>query len=117
MWNAIRGAVIAGLLSIAVSTTPAFAASLFYFKGQTRAPNERVCLRFALEQASKHDLQNIKHDNLGVGGTKGNFFVVMTCVDAVVVVMVAADGGENGRPLAQELFDAVRREVCIDACN
>jgi hypothetical protein len=117
MWNAIRGAVVAGLLSIAASTASASAASLFYFKGETRAPNERVCLRFALDQASRHNLQNIKHDNLGVGGTRGNFFVVMTCVGKVVVVVVAGDSGEDGRPLAQELFDAVKGEVCIDACN
>ncbi len=113
-WNAIRGTVIAGLLSIVFSTTPAAAASFFYFKDPTKAPNERIC--FAADQARRHNLQNIKQDNLGVGGTRDNFFAVMTCVGTVVVVMVAGDTGTNGSPLAQELFDAVRRETCIDAC-
>ena len=108
--------VLAGLLSIALVHTPVSAASFFYFKGPTKAPNERVCLSFAKDQASRHNLQNIKHDNLGVGGTKDNFFAVMTCVGNVVVVMVSGDTGTNGSPLAKELFDAVRGEVCIDAC-
>lgn len=116
IWNAVTGTVIASLLSIALSTTPAAAASFFFFKGPTRAPNERVCLRFAADQARRHNLQNIKQDRLGVSGTRDNFFAVMTCVGKVVVVMVSGDSGTNGSPLAQELFDAVRRDVCIDAC-
>ena len=40
----------------------------------------------------------------------------MTCVGKVVVVMVSGDPGTNGSPLAQELFDNVRRETCIDGC-
>ena len=67
-WNAIRGTVIAGLLSIVFSTTPAAAASFFNFKGPTKAPNERICLSFAADQARRHNLQNIKQDNLGVRG-------------------------------------------------
>ena len=112
--NGIRGALVASVLSIAASSTPASAASLFYFKGPTKAPNERICLSFARDQASRHNLQNIKQDNLGVGGTRDNFFAVMTCVGNVVVVMVSGDTGTNGSPLAKELFDAVRSEQRID---
>jgi hypothetical protein len=115
--NGLKGACTAGLLSMAISTTSASAASLFYFKGPTKAPNERVCLNFASDQASRHNLQNIKKDNLGVGGTRDNLFAVMTCVGSVIVVMVTGDGAANGSPLAKELFDAVRGEVCMDACN
>jgi len=114
--NGIRGALAASVLAIAASSTPAIAASLFYFKGPTKAPNERICLSFARDQANRHNLQNIKQDNLGIGGTRDNFFVVMTCVGKVVVVMVAGDSGTNGSPLAKELFDAVRNEGCIDTC-
>ncbi len=39
--------LVAGLFSIVVSSATATAASLFYFKGSTNAPNERVCLSFA----------------------------------------------------------------------
>lgn len=117
MWNVIKATAIAGVLSAAGLPQPASAASLFFFKGATKAPNERVCTGFAQDQAARHNLQNIKRDNLGVGGTRGDFFVVMTCVGNVIVVMVAGNTGENGSPLAQELFDAVRREQCIDACN
>ena len=85
-------------------------------KGASKAPNERVCLGFARDQATRHRLQNIKHDNLGVGGSRDNFFAVMTCVGNVIVVMVAGDTGTNGSPLAKELFDAVRGEGCIDGC-
>ncbi len=111
------GAVLAvGLFSMVSSASSASAASLFYFKGSTKAPNERVCLSFARDQASRHNLQNIKSDRLGVGGTRDNLFAVMTCVGNVVVVMVAGDAGADGGPLAKELFDAVRGETCIDAC-
>lgn len=116
MRTGISGALIAFSLSITVLSIPASAASLFYFKGPTKAPNERVCLSFARDQASRHNLQNIKHDNLGVGGTRDNFFAVMTCVGNVIVVMVSGDTGTDGGPLAKELFDAVQREQCIDAC-
>jgi hypothetical protein len=116
MRDGIRGALAACVLAITASSTPATAGSLFYFKGPTKAPNERVCLSFARDQANRHNLQNIKQDNLGVGGTRDNFFVVMTCVGKVVVVMVAGDSGTNGSPLAKELFDAVRSEGCIDTC-
>jgi len=116
MRNFFIEAVVGGFLSIAAFNTTASAAPLFYFKGPTKAPNERICLSFARDQASRHNLENIKQDNLGVGGTRDNFFVVMTCVGKVVVVMVAGDSGTNGSPLAQELFDAVRREGCIDTC-
>ncbi len=116
MRNGIRGVLVACVLSITAYSTPASAASLFYFKGPTKAPNERICLSFARDQASRHNLQNIKQDNLGVGGTRDNFFVVMSCVGKVIVVMVAGDSGTNGSPLAKELFDAVRNEGCIDTC-
>ena len=115
--NGLKAACTATLLSIAVSNTPASAASLYYFKGPTKAPNERVCLNFAGDQASRHNLQNIKKDNLGVAGTRGDLYAAMTCVGTVVVVMVTGDGAANGSPLAQELFDAVRGEICMDACN
>jgi len=114
--SGIGGLLIACSLSITALWTPASAASLFYFKGPTKAPNERVCLSFARDQATRHNLQNIKHDNLGVGGTRDNFFAVMTCVGNVVVVMVSGDTGTDGSPLAKELFDAVRSEICIDTC-
>ncbi len=115
LWK--TGAVlVAGLFSIVVSSASATAASLFYFKGPTNAPNERVCLSFARDQASRHNLQNVKSDRLGVGGTRDNFFAVMTCVGSVVVVMVSGDAGTDGGPLAKELFDAVRGEACIDGC-
>jgi len=71
-------------------------------------------LSFARDQATKHGLQNIKQDNIGVSGIRDNFFAVMTCVGTVIVVTVAGDTGENGSPLAQELFDAIRREHCTD---
>jgi hypothetical protein len=112
----IKGLYIYSLLSLLVQVIPANAASLFYLKGPTKAPNERVCLSFALDQAKRHNLQNINHDNVGVGGTRDNFFVVMTCVGNVVVVMVSGDAGTNGNPLAQELFNAVRSEGCFDTC-
>ena len=115
MRNRIRGALVTFVLSISASSTSASAASLFYFKGPTKAPNERICLSFARDQASRHNLQ-IKQDNLGVGGTRDKFFVVMSCVGKVIVVMVAGDSGTNGSPLAKELFDAVRNEGCIDTC-
>jgi len=73
MRNGIRGVLVACVLSITAYSTPASAASLFYFKGPTKAPNERICLSFARDQASRHNLQNIKQDNLGVGGTRDNF--------------------------------------------
>ena len=114
--RSIKGIFVAGLLSIIAFNTPASAASFFFFKGSTKAPNERVCLSFARDQAGRHNLQNIKQDNLGVGGTRDNFFVVMTCVGRVVIVMVSGDTGTNGSPLAKELFDAVRSEGCIDTC-
>jgi hypothetical protein len=116
MQNTLRGVLVAVLLMIAANA-PASAASLFFFKGATNAPNERVCMSFAKDQASRHNLQNVKQDNLGVGGTRDNFFVVMTCVGKVVVVMVSGDTGTNGSPLGKELFDAVRREICIDTCQ
>jgi len=106
----LAAAILPGL------ATAASAASLFYFKGPTKAPNERVCLSFAMDQATRHNLQNVKRDNLGVGGTRENLFAIMTCVGNVVVVMVAGDPGTNGEPLARELFDAVRLETCIDQC-
>jgi hypothetical protein len=84
----MHSVLVAGRFSIIASVTPVSAASLFYFKGPTNAPNERVCSSFARDQASKHNLQGIKHDNLGVGGTRDNFFAVMTCVGNVIVVMV-----------------------------
>ncbi len=114
--NGIRETLVASLLSITAYSSPASAASLFYFKGPTKAPNEHMCPSFARDQASRHNLQNIKHDNLGVGGTRDNFFAVMTCVGNVVVVMVSGDTGTDGGPLAKELFDAVRGEICIDGC-
>ena len=114
MRNGIRGVLVACVLSITAYSTPASAASLFYFSA--KAPNERICLSFARDQASRNNLQNIKQDNLGVGGTRDNFFVVMSCVGKVIVVMVAGDSGTNGSPLAKELFDAVRNEGCIDTC-
>jgi hypothetical protein len=111
MRNFFIETVVGEFLSIAAFNTTASAASLFYFKGPTKAPNERVCLSFARDQAGRHNLQNIKQDNLGVGGTRDNFFVVMTCVGKVVIVMVSGDTGTNGSPLAKELFDAVRSDV------
>src|SRR6266567_7883809 len=90
--------IFASIMIVAAVVTPslpASAASLFYFKGPTKAPNERICLSFARDQASRHNLQNIKQGNLGVGGTRDNFFVVMSCVGKVVVVMVAGDSGTN----------------------
>lgn len=112
----VRGALLGCMVSVAALSVPASAASLFYFKGPTKAPNERVCLSFARDQASRHNLQNVKHDNLGVGGTRDNFFAVMTCVGTVIVVMVSGDTGTDGAPLAKELFEAVQREQCIDGC-
>jgi hypothetical protein len=112
----VRGALLGLAVSVAALSMPASAASLFYFKGPTKAPNERVCLSFARDQAGRHNLQNIKHDNLGVGGTRDNFFAVMTCVGTVIVVMVSGDTGTDGTPLAKELFEAVQREQCIDGC-
>lgn len=116
LWNGFRGTLVAGLLSVPAFTMPASAASFFYFKGPTKAPNERVCLSFAKDQATRHRLQNVTQDRLGVGGSRDNFFAVMTCVGNVIVVMVAGDTGTNGSPLAKELFDAVRGEGCIDGC-
>jgi hypothetical protein len=111
------GKIIAsGLLLAAVSAAPAPAASFFYFKGPTKAPRESVCLSFAFDQARRHNLQNISRNNLGVSGARNNFFVNITCVGTFVIVMVAGDTGTNGSPLAQELFDAVRRTGCIDEC-
>ena len=109
-------AISAGSLWSAALTSSASASSLFFFKGPTRAPNERICLSFAQDQARRTNLQNIKSDRLAVSGTRDNFFAVMTCVGKVVVVMVSGDPGTNGSPLAQELFDNVRRETCIDGC-
>jgi hypothetical protein len=117
IWRVVKTTAIVALLSLASSTQSAAAASLFFFKGPTKAPNERVCMNFAQDQAARHNLQNISRNNLAVGGTRGDFFAVMTCVGTVIVVMVAGNTGENGSPLAEELFDAVRREQCIDACN
>ena len=114
MRNVTAATAIAGLLSIAALSTPASAGSLFFFKGQTKAPRETKCLSFALDAARKQGLQNIQHDNLAVSGTSGDLFAVMTCVGTVVVVMVAGNTGANGKPLAQALFDAVRRIQIID---
>jgi hypothetical protein len=99
----------------AASTGPA--ASLYYYKGPTRAPNERVCLSFAMDQARRHNLQNIKQDRLGVAGVRDKFYVAITCVGNVVVVMASGDGAANGDPLSKELFDAVRSETCIDSAD
>jgi hypothetical protein len=107
---------IAGPLSSLVPVGPSLPASLYYYKGPTKAPNERVCLSFARDQARRHSLHNIKQDNLGVGGTRDGLFAVLTCVGNVVVVMVAGDDGANGAPLGKELFDAVRLETCFDSC-
>lgn len=114
MTKVLRGIIITGLPSITVLTMPTSAASLFYFKGPTRAQNERACLSFAVDQARGHHLQNVKLDNLGVAGTRDNLFIAMTCVGTVVVVMVVGDPGTNGAPIAQELFNAVRGEGGID---
>ena len=108
--------IAAGFVLAGASAGPAPAASFYYFKGPTKAPNERVCLRFAFDQAGGHRLQTISRNNLGVAGSRDNFFVNMTCVGNVVIVMVAGDSGTNGSPLARELFDAVRGETCFDAC-
>ncbi len=115
LWS-LGAVLVSGLFSFIALSDTASAASLFYFKGGTKAPNERVCLSFAKDQASRHNLQNVKSDRLGVGGTRDNFFAVLTCVGNVVVVMVSGDTGTNGSPLAKELFDAVRGETCIDGC-
>jgi hypothetical protein len=113
----IGSGVIATLLSLAASTLPTSAASLFFFKGPTKAPSENVCLRFAHDAARRHNLQNININALNVSGSRDDFFVAMTCVGNIVVVMAAGNTGTNGSPIAKELFDAVRSEVCFDACN
>jgi hypothetical protein len=112
--NVTAATAIAGLWSIAALSTPASAGSLFFFKGQTKAPRETTCLSFALDAARNQHLQNIRHDNLAVSGTAGDLFAVMTCVGTFVVVMVAGNTGENCKPLAQALFDEVRRIQNID---
>jgi hypothetical protein len=99
---------------IAASTTPASAACLFFFKGQTRAINEEVCLDLAENSAKGGnpqgiELQNVKRDDLQVSGTQGELFAVITCVGTFVVVMVAGNPGRDCRPLAQQLFDSIPR--------
>ena len=106
---------IAGPLSSLVPVGPSLPASLYYYKGPTKAPNERVCLSFARDQAKRPSLQNIKQDNLGVGGTRGGLSAGSPRVGSVV--MVAGDDGANGAPLGKELFDAVRLETCFDSCR
>src|SRR5262245_12014874 len=103
----IAATACASLLSIATPSTPASAGSLFWFKGSTNAPNERICLSFALDQARKNPLLNIQHDALSVSGTKGPFTAVLTCIGTFVVVMVSGNTGEDGGELARDLFDAV----------
>ena len=114
MWNVTRPIVVASLLSIAASITPASAASFFFFKANSHAPRETTCMNFALDAARNRNLQNIQHGPLAVSGTRGDFFANLTCVGTVVVVMVAGNTGENPQPLAKELFDAVMGEQCID---
>ena len=116
VWNVVRMSVIAGALSIATSPSPASAANLFFFKGPGQAPNERICLMFARDEAKIHNLQNIKQDRIGITGIRDNFIAFMTCVGTVVVVTVAGDADQDPRPLAQELFDAIRHDICIDEC-
>lgn len=106
---------IAGLAMTAIAA-PASAASFFWFKGPTKAPNERVCLSFAKDQARRFGLQNVKVDALSVSGTKDNSLAILTCVGVVTVVMVSGDNGTNGEPLAKQLFTGMRGEVCIDGC-
>jgi hypothetical protein len=114
IWNITTAMVIASLVSIAASPTPASAGSLYFFKGPTSAPGETTCLGFAQDAARKSNLANIQHDSLAVSGVRGDLFAVITCVGSTVVVMVAGNTGENGRPLAQELFDEVKRIRIID---
>ena len=114
MWNVTTAIVIASLLSIAASNTRAYAGSLFFFKGATNAPRETTCLSFALTAARQQNLTNIQQNNLAVSGVRGDLIAVMTCVGPVVVVMVAGNTGEDGKPLAEELFNEVKRIHCID---
>jgi hypothetical protein len=114
MWNVTAAIVIANLLSIAASITPASAGSLFFFKGPTKARSETTCLSFALSTANGAHLTNIQHNNLSVSGIRGDFYAAMTCVGTVVVVMVAGNSGEDGHPLALELFNEVTRIQNID---
>jgi hypothetical protein len=107
---------LAGLASIAASPSPASAGSLYFFKGPTNAPRETMCLSFAQDAARKSNLTNVQHDRLAVSGVRGDLFAVMTCVGTTVVVMVSGNSGEDSKPLAQELFDEVKRIHCIDGC-
>jgi hypothetical protein len=112
--NVTAAVVIASLLSIAASTTPASAASLYFYKGPTNAPGESTCMSFALTAAGQSHLANIQHNNLAVSGLRGDLFAVMTCIGSTIVVMVAGNTGENGDPLALELFNEVKRIHRID---
>jgi len=105
---------LASLASIAASPSPASAGSLFFFKGPTNASRETTCLSFAQDAARKSNLANIQHNNLAVSGVRGDLFAVITCVGSTVVVMVAGNSGEDGKPLAEELFNVVKRIHCID---
>ena len=107
---------LAGLTSIATPPSPASAGSLYFFKGPTNAPRETMCLSFAQDAARNKNLTNVQHNNLAVSGARGDLYAVMTCIGTTVVVMVAGNSGEDGKPLAQELFDEVKRIHCIDGC-
>ena len=110
----MKGLLITAILVLATSATSASAASLSFFKGRSKASSERMCLSFAGDQAKRAGLQNLKSDKLSVSGTKNNFEVILTCVGTFIVVMVAGDGGNDGGPLAKQLFNAVLGEQTID---
>jgi hypothetical protein len=107
-------ALVAALFVLVASAPSASAASLFFFKGKSKAPNEKICLSFATDQAKRLGLQNVKSDKLSVSGNKSNFEAILTCVGTFIVVMVAGDTGTDGGPLAKQLFDAVKGEQIID---
>jgi hypothetical protein len=71
-------------------------------------------MNFAAAVARNQNLQNVQRNQLDVSGTRGNAIAAVTCIGNFAVVMVASDMEGEGRLLAQELFDGMKRERCID---
>jgi hypothetical protein len=74
----VRRSFITALFVFAASASSASAASLFFFKGNSKASSEKICLSFATDQAKRLGLRDVKSDKLSVSGNKNNFTAILT---------------------------------------
>jgi hypothetical protein len=114
---------IAMLAAISSAASPAWAYSLYWYRGPTKSHSESACYGFAKDAASRNNLRNIKQDNLSVSGVSATntALAVITCIVAAggtahAVVMVSGDNAPEAASLAKSLFEAVRSETCFEGC-